>query len=83
MVIVILMVGLVMLRPYRAGPKSPVNPITPVVRILGHTIESLDPKPPPVRRPADAPRPRRRRPARPAVDRSPVTVLVPEWWTRS
>ncbi len=82
-VIAVLMVSLVMLRPHRAGPKSPVNPITPVVRILGHTLETLEPKPPPVRRPATSPRPRPRRPARPRVDWSPVTVLLPEWWTRS
>ena len=81
-VIAIMLVALVALRPHRAGPRSPVNPITPIVRLLGHPLENLQPKVSVRPRTRSTPAtPARRRP-RPRVDRSPVTVLLPEWWTR-
>ena len=79
-VVGIVFAGLLVLRPHHVGPKSPVDVIPPIVRLLGHPVQNLDPHPPPPRRPASpGPRPRRPRPARPRRD-GPAVVLLPEWW---
>ncbi len=78
-----LLAGLVTLRPTRVGPEAPVDVIPPIVRLLGHPVQNLGPKP---SRPARPVRPRPVRPARPrppAPSREPSTVLLPEWWSRS
>jgi hypothetical protein len=80
-VIGIMMVGLVAVRPTRVGPKAPVDVIPPIVRLLGHPVDNLNPRPPPShpKRPRP-PRPPRPRPQRPGSE--PSTIPLPEWWSR-
>lgn len=78
-VVGIVFATLLVFRPQRVGPKSPVDVIPPIVRLLGHPVQSLDPKPVVSRPPTPRARPRRpsttRRPAN-----EPAVVLLPEWW---
>lgn len=79
-VVGILFAGLLVLRPHRVGPKSPVDVIPPIVRLLGHPIQNLEPPRPHPPRPASPrPHPRRPRAAGRRADGSAV-VLLPEWW---
>lgn len=80
-VVGIVFAGLLVMRPQRVGPKSPVDAIPPIVRLLGHPIENLSPHPVRPHRPATPSRPRRPRPARPRRD-DPAIVPLPEWWRR-
>jgi hypothetical protein len=81
-VVGIALAGLLVLRPQRVGPKSPVDVIPPIVRLLGHPVQNLEPKPA-TRRPATkrAKPPRKPATRRPASD--PAVVLLPEWWSRA
>ena len=74
--------GLVALRPTHVGPKTPVDVIPPIVRLLGRPVQNLTPPRPTRPRPARPrpPRPPRPRPVRP--DRGPTTIPLPEWWSR-
>ena len=80
-VVGIVFAGLLVLRPRHVGPKSPVDVIPPIVRLLGHPVENLDARPAKPRRPESPMPPRSRRPrhARPRAD-GPAVVLLPEWW---
>lgn len=81
-VVGIMFAGLVALRPTQVGPEAPVDVIPPIIRLLGHPVQNLEPRPtrpvpPALPRP---PRPRRPRPPRPS--REPSTIPLPEWWSR-
>jgi len=78
-VVGIVFAGLLVMRPQHVGPKSPVDVIPPIVRLLGHPVENLEPRPVKPRRPSPPARPRRPRPARPRAEAPPI-VLLPEWW---
>ena len=82
-VVGIMFAGLVALRPTRVGPNTPVDVIPPIVRLLGHPVQNLEPAPPRPARPAGPrpPRPARPRPTSPTF--GPSTILLPEWWSRS
>lgn len=80
----IMFAGLLVMRPQRVGPKSPVDVIPPIVRLLGHPVRNLEPRPvaprpPPIKRPTP-PRPRTAG-RQPGAD--PALVLLPEWWRRA
>ena len=62
--------GLVALRPTRVGPKAPVDVIPPIVRLLGHPVQNLEPRPTRPVRPARPRPPRPRRAARSTASRS-------------
>ncbi len=81
-VVGIMFAGLVALRPTRVGPEAPVDVIPPIIRLLGHPVQNLEPRP---ARPARPPRPRPPRPQRPRPPRpshEPSTIPLPEWWSR-
>jgi hypothetical protein len=78
-VVGIVFATLLVLRPQRVGPKSPVDVIPPIVRLLGHPVQSLDPTPAVSRPPTPRTKPRRPPTVRPPVN-EPAVVLLPEWW---
>jgi hypothetical protein len=81
-VVGIVFAGLLVMRPQRVGPKSPVDVIPPIVRLLGHPVQTLEPRAarprPPTKRPGP---PRKRATRRPGSD--PAVVVLPEWWRRA
>jgi hypothetical protein len=81
-VVGIVFAGLLAMRPQRVGPKSPVDVIPPIIRLLGHPVQKLEPRPagprPPTKRPGP---PRKRATRRPKSN--PAVVLLPEWWRRA
>ncbi len=81
-VVGIMFAGLVALRPTRVGPETPVDVIPPIIRLLGHPVQNLTPRPARPVRPAHPrpPRPHRPRPPRPSHE--PSTIPLPEWWSR-
>ena len=78
-VVGIVFAALLVLRPQRVGPKSPVDVIPPIVRLLGHPVQNLEPKPAVSRPPTPRTKPRRPPGARPPAS-EPAVVLLPEWW---
>lgn len=82
-VIGIMFAGLVALRPTRVGPEAPVDVIPPIVRLLGHPVQNLEPARPRPVRPARPHRPRPARPVGTGPTLGPSTILLPEWWSRS
>jgi hypothetical protein len=78
-VVGIVFAGLLVMRPQRVGPKAPVDVIPPIVRLLGHPVQNLAPKPAAPRQPAKRPtQPRKRATRRPGS--APALVLLPDWW---
>lgn len=81
-VVGIALAGLVALRPTQVGSKPPIDVIPPIVRLLGHPLQNLEPRPPRPTRPR-TPRPRPTRPRPPRSKSAPSTVPLPEWWSGS
>lgn len=71
------MLGLLVVRPYVVQKRDPVGAIPYVVRVLGQQTRQLDP--PKKMVPARPRKPAKRRP-RPAKPK--VVAQLPEWWTR-
>ena len=44
-VVGIIFAGLLVMRPQRVGPKSPVDVLPPIIRLLGHPVQNLEPRP--------------------------------------
>ncbi len=81
-VVGIIFAGLLVMRPQRVGPKSPVDVLPPIIRLLGHPVQNLEPRPAAPRASVIRPGPPRRRATRrPTSD--PAVVLLPEWWHRA
>jgi hypothetical protein len=78
-VVGIVFAGLLVVRLQRVGPKSPVDPIPPIVRLLGHPVRNLQPGPQ-ARRPRSRPGDARRVPTRRRPPVQPAIVPLPEWW---
>ena len=81
-VVGILLVGLATLRPTKVGPEAPVDVIPPIVRLLGHPVQNLEPRPAQPSRPPRprAPHPKQPRPAAPTT--GPSMIPLPKWWSR-
>ena len=76
-VVGLIMLSLLVVRPYVAKRHDPVGAIPYVVRILGQQTRLLDP---PKAAPAARPRKPTKRRARPPRPR--VVIELPEWWLR-
>lgn len=74
LVVLVMFVGLLVLRDHRASRRAPVNPIPPIIRLLGDPLTApRAPRIRPPRPPRPTPRPRTRPP-------TGITVRLPTWW---
>jgi hypothetical protein len=76
-VIGIALTGMTALRPKAVSTKAPVDAITPIIRILGKPLDSLERRPKPPRPRTTKPRPRRSAPPKPPPT---VEIPLPDWW---